>query len=461
MTRTWRLIPGREFCARYIKRREESAGGFGFTGAPSSTLARWFRRMFLPEDYPRSVSDDYLPFQCWDTAQGLCSYVRGSLTTRALLEGVGVGAANATAASAAAQFIARDICGMLGGLVFTLAKGRQLDAEAKQWRLFADLANNVGMAMELAAPLVDDGRYFLALACAGSIARSLCGCAAGATRAALTQHFARAQNAADIAAKEASQETAVTLIGMALGLAVTTITDGKPRWQWAVFLVLTVLHMYCNVRAVRSLVIGSLNRERVRLLLARFERNGINRVEEPLTPKDCAKEEALLPLMSPIGMNWMMWPWYRYRGVTERGGGIHLGAPLHSVPHADAFDPIHFEAVGHDLVPYSSIRKYVVFDPTEKKYWRSKVVLSVDATAETQLEAYVHAALMHCNLPRSNMQTDKPYEDHEADEWMVDNWFNSVTPKFIETIEGWGWNTKDHKLAADGWRVTWATTKDD
>ena len=59
-------------------------------------------------------------------------------------------------ASAAAQFIARDICGMLGGLVFTLAKGRQLDAEAKQWRLFADLANNVGMAMELAAPLVDD-----------------------------------------------------------------------------------------------------------------------------------------------------------------------------------------------------------------------------------------------------------------------------------------------------------------
>jgi hypothetical protein len=38
-------------------------------------------------------------------------------------------------------------------------------------------------------------------ACAGSVARSLCGCAAGATRAALTQHFARRANAADIAAK--------------------------------------------------------------------------------------------------------------------------------------------------------------------------------------------------------------------------------------------------------------------
>ena len=44
------------------------------------------RGAFLPDGYPESVSDDYLAFQVWDTAQGLCSYVRGSLTTRALLE---------------------------------------------------------------------------------------------------------------------------------------------------------------------------------------------------------------------------------------------------------------------------------------------------------------------------------------------------------------------------------------
>ena len=100
--------------------------------------------------------------------------------------------------------------------VFTLAKGRHLDAEAKQWRLFADLANNAAYD-GLAAPLANDRGWFLALACAGSVARSLCGCAAGATRAALTQHFARARNAADIAAKEGSQETAVTLVGMSLG----------------------------------------------------------------------------------------------------------------------------------------------------------------------------------------------------------------------------------------------------
>lgn len=59
------------------------------------------------------------------------------------------------------------------------------------------------MAVELASPLFP--RAFLALACLGSVARAVTGVAGGATRAALTLHFARARNAADIAAKEGSQ----------------------------------------------------------------------------------------------------------------------------------------------------------------------------------------------------------------------------------------------------------------
>ena len=63
---------------------------------------------------------------------------------------------------------------------------------------------------------------------AASVARSLTGVAAGATRAAMTQHFARAGNAADIAAKEGSQETCTTLLGMLLGMAIVRFTDTYP-----------------------------------------------------------------------------------------------------------------------------------------------------------------------------------------------------------------------------------------
>lgn len=64
-----------------------------------------------------------------------------------------------------------------------------------------------GLALELASPLLPG--HFLLLACLGSVARSLCGVAAGATRAAMTQHFALARNAADISAKEGSQVVAL------------------------------------------------------------------------------------------------------------------------------------------------------------------------------------------------------------------------------------------------------------
>lgn len=74
--------PNRGEAASEISRVGEKSGFASCLGR----VARSVRAAFLPEGFPESVSDDYLEFQCWDTAQGMCSYVRGSLTTRALLE---------------------------------------------------------------------------------------------------------------------------------------------------------------------------------------------------------------------------------------------------------------------------------------------------------------------------------------------------------------------------------------
>lgn len=37
------------------------------------------------------MREEYLAYQGWDTVQALCSYLRGILTTKAILEGSGVG----------------------------------------------------------------------------------------------------------------------------------------------------------------------------------------------------------------------------------------------------------------------------------------------------------------------------------------------------------------------------------
>jgi hypothetical protein len=206
--------------------------------------------LLAPAGYPDSVTPDYLPFQLWDSLQGLCSYVRGCFTTAALLRGVGVGSQVASPLGATAAFLARDMVGHASGVLFALSQGGGLDASAKQWRFAADCANNVGYALELAAPALPR-RAFLPAVCAAAVAHALTGVAGGATRAALTAHFARRHNAADVAAKEGSQETVVTLAGMCVGYAAVRATAASAAAQWAVFLALTALHVYANARAVR------------------------------------------------------------------------------------------------------------------------------------------------------------------------------------------------------------------
>ncbi|EFN54602.1 hypothetical protein CHLNCDRAFT_135084 [Chlorella variabilis] len=243
-------------------------------GGGGRGVAQAFAACFLPEGFPHSVSSDYLPYQLWDSIQGLSSYLRGMLSSQAMLAGVG--------------FFLKDFTGMLGGILFASTQGSGLDCYAKQWRLLADVMNDIGLALELASPLLPGA--FLLLACLGSLARAVTGVAGSATRMALTQHFALQRNAADIAAKEGSQETAVTLVGMVLGMAFIRAAHGLEPLIWSAFWALTALHVWANVRAMRCLRIASLNQARLGLLLRHYLRTG-----EALTPGQMAAEESLVP----------------------------------------------------------------------------------------------------------------------------------------------------------------------
>uniref|UniRef100_A0A8B9LTU7 Zgc:162613 n=1 Tax=Astyanax mexicanus TaxID=7994 RepID=A0A8B9LTU7_ASTMX len=159
--------------------------------------------VFLPQGYPESVSEDYLQYQFWDTLQAFSSSLSGTLATQASLRGVGVGNQEATVAAATITWLLRDGTGMLGRILFAWLKGSKLDSEAKKWRLFADILNDLAMFMEIAAPHFPP--FFTLIVCIAGIFKSIVGVAGGATRAALTVHQARRNNMADISAKDGSQ----------------------------------------------------------------------------------------------------------------------------------------------------------------------------------------------------------------------------------------------------------------
>jgi len=229
------------------------------------------RTLLLPEGFPESVTPDYLEFQVWDTLQALSSYLRGILCTKALLAGVGVGNQDSSAVAAAMQWALRDGTGMLGGVLFAWKFAAVFGADLKSWRLFADVINDVGLTLELAAPHFPQ-KWFLWVACSGSLCKSLCGVAAGASRSALMHHFSRGMSSriSDIAAKEGIQETCVTLIGLVLGLVLTHWHGESVLITWTVFVLLTIFHVYANYRAVRCLALNSLNLQRTWILAKNY-----------------------------------------------------------------------------------------------------------------------------------------------------------------------------------------------
>ena len=294
----WACILAAVACVLYAASPGRGSGAvLRVVGAPLRAARHGLGRALLPEGYPGSVAPDYLEFQAWDTLQGVCSYVRGVLTSRTMLVAAGVGDAAASAVGAAATFALRDAAANAGGFLFAIGMGKNCDGYPQRWRLAADAANDAALALELAVPSLI-GRFgpaaFPACAVASAVLRSLVGVAGRSSWAALTQHFAISGNHADLAAKEGTQETLASLVGMAIGWACTARLSGEEppagdpgqggeghaalgsvsNAELTLFISLTVLHMYANWRAVSCVVLNTLNRPRAAVVALHFVRSG-------------------------------------------------------------------------------------------------------------------------------------------------------------------------------------------
>ncbi|KAH6798707.1 root UVB sensitive protein of unknown function [Perilla frutescens var. frutescens] len=379
---------------------------------------------FVPEGFPSSVTSDYVPFQIWDSLQGLSTYVRTMLSTQALLSAIGVGEKSATVIGATFQWFLRDLTGMLGGVLFTFYQGANLDSDAKMWRLVADLMNDLGMLMDLLSPLFPSA--FVVIVCLGSISRSFTGVASGATRAALTQHFALQNNAADISAKEGSQETLATMIGMALGMLLAHITMGHSIVIWFCFLSLTIFHMYANYKAVRCLTLSTLNIERSSILLSHYMKTG-----QVLSPKQISVMEHILPL-------WMT-SWMSSR-VVNVGQRVRLGVRISSLNSDEVVD------LSRLASSYYNKGKYIL----HSRKSIVSVIMHRDSTAADVLRAFMHALVLA-------KLDDKNRSMHlESQSWMDKNYED-----FVLKLRSSGWRTERLLSPSVAWKANWSINPSD
>lgn len=103
----------------------------------------------------------------------------------------------------------------------------------------------------------------------------------------------------DVSAKDGSQETAVSFLGMIIGLFLTPFLESQ-FVIWTLFLIFTFLHLATNFLAVSALVFDTLNPRRSQILLNDYFEGvakGSNHYRFQ-NPQEVAKLEPILDLFS-------------------------------------------------------------------------------------------------------------------------------------------------------------------
>ncbi|VDK21849.1 unnamed protein product [Anisakis simplex] len=148
---------------------------------------------------------------------------------------------------------------MISRILFAWSQSAQLDADCKRWRLVADMLNDLAFSIELLAAIFPN--LFTLLVCFSSLARSIVAVAGGATRTTVVQHQARANNVADVSAKDGSQETLVNVTALVCSLIFLPLVSGHTLLVWIFYTIFTATHLFANYRAVKSLHFDTINQK--------------------------------------------------------------------------------------------------------------------------------------------------------------------------------------------------------
>ncbi|KAL1838509.1 hypothetical protein VTJ49DRAFT_2616 [Mycothermus thermophilus] len=285
MSRTFYDIdPAGEVLCTYTESGEREALTAEKTEVP---LPKAVLYAFLPAGFPHSVTEDYLAYQTYDSLQAFASSITSLLANRAVLEGLGVGDSSSSPTGALILKITGDTISRIATILFAHRMGRAIEPECKFYRFLADIFNDSAQFLDLLTPALPYLPKLGVIVSAG-VLRSLCGVAANASKASLSAHFALTGNLAELNAKEASQETVVSLLGMLVGSLVVRLVEDK-QLVWALMVLLAGVHLAMNYRAVCSVRMRSLNRQRATIVFrAWLDRGAV------LTPADVARRESIL-----------------------------------------------------------------------------------------------------------------------------------------------------------------------
>ncbi|GLA10115.1 hypothetical protein AnigIFM60653_001500 [Aspergillus niger] len=481
------------------KKHGENWGRVDVAHASSTAPAAWSSKsvqdflveVFLPAGYPHSVTDDYAP--PYQTRQLIHEGLSPSLqqldcwppilesSAARLPLGVGVGNADASPTAALLLHILQDTSGRIATILFAHRVGTALEPECKMYRLAADIFNDLAMILDCLSPMIPAGAPRVTVLSTAGVLRALCGVAGGSSKASLSAHFSRWGNLAEVNAKDSSQETIISLIGMLVGsFVVSRVTSFSTTW--ICLLILQALHLSLNYAAVRSVQMTSLNRQRANIVFSTLLNTDpdLTRLLHPepskqqqtpaqhshqppswktLTPAQVSKKEKIFETDGILRWSPTMKP-PQTLGYCRIGISLHQflssTAPSSSTRSTTSSRSLRTPVPIPQLTTLFNKEDYILYltnsSRSSKKNptWHANILLKNTTTSQSQLKAWAHALLAARILSTSSAAT----ADSTSTSDQVETTMN-VLERTLEFLnEGSRFNRYTAALIDNGWDLS-------
>lgn len=261
------------------------------------------------------------------------------------------------------------------------------------YRLLADILNDFAFVLDCLSPAFPKPLRVLILSFS-SVLRALCGVAAGSAKASLSAHFARWGNLGELNAKDSSQETVISLLGMLVGsIVVQWVTT--PFATWSTLILLLSIHLETNRRAVRAVSMRTLNRQRADLVYHHLRRDHVP------SPKEVSDQEYIFAqggvLRDASG---------EVLGFCQLGASMSAFLQSFASPHPTTKSTsIPGTALTKLLKPFQDTKYVMWYDPLSiGRKVSVHIALKKDATARDQLMAWWHAIALAEASHRNDIQ---------------------------------------------------------
>lgn len=236
------------------------AGAAGAVAAGRRLLAK----VFLPIDYPKSVSKNYLPFVRATMLQMFFGHVSRILATQAMLFAVGVGAKTALPLAMVTSWILKDGLGQIGAIIFGTVVNTRFDSDPKRFRFHAAVLGK--LADYLCVFTLGNPQYFLLLSSFGSAAGRVSQSASQSCRAKIYETFALSSNLGDVLRCSTTQTIATQLLATGVAICLGPVVADDIYRLLLGNGVFSTVALYCSYVSCTMVCMSTLNEQRAELV---------------------------------------------------------------------------------------------------------------------------------------------------------------------------------------------------